>query len=175
MSTSIIYHRIGLCFPADMTGHGEDVFAIVGQVGSSNCYESSGRRARSWSALHFGTHAQVMRDVIDWAAAFEGGMVVMRTMSDRTLPEGYISSSRAVLKKAKDHNMMHGAIPYKGQSLGCHFVTWVPDPATGKPREQSIGTHETDRVRALMADPAFWRRVEERQAFEYLSVSGPRL
>lgn len=182
MSYEIIYHKVGLKFPKEATGHSEDLYAIVVQIGSNNCYEigngpgGCGRRARDWSALAFGTRDQVMKQVIYFASYCEGGSVKMRNGRGNTTMESFITAMRNTLKKAEGNDITLGGIPYKEGVIACVLRQRVKDPETGKETEHNIGLNETDRVLALLQDPQFAAGLESgHPAWSALKVWGPEI
>jgi hypothetical protein len=107
MSSTIIYHAVGMTLPPDLTGLDEDIFLIAAQMGDSNCYEISrtggnGRRSRSWSALHWGTADHIIEDAIRTGGGFEGGMIHLDHYRGYTSPEQYIRRCRRLLAEARD-------------------------------------------------------------------------
>lgn len=182
MSSEIIYHKVGLKFPKQATGHREDLYAIVVQMGSSNCYESGkgpggcGRRVRDWSALAFGTHDQVMKQVIYFASYCEGGSVTLRHRRGNVTMESFITGMRNTLKKAEGNDITLGGIPYKEGVIACVLRQFVKDPETGKETEHNIGLNETDRVLALLQDPQFSASLDSgHPAWSALKVWGPEI
>lgn len=175
MSSTIIYHQIGLYFPNEVTQTGEDHFAIVGQLGSSNCYEASGRRVRGWQALSYGSAPEVIRSAIQMAADCEGGSVKLRTMSVTAKPEQYITSIRNLLRKAVDHDITRGSIPFKEGRISCHFTHRVKDPNSDVEVATNTYLHEHDKLQALLRDPQFNLVRNIRQAYSFLKVSGPEV
>lgn len=182
MSYEITYHKVGLKFPKEATGHTEDLYAIVVQMGSNNCYEfgngpgGCGRRARDWSALAFGTRDQVIKQVIYFASYCEGGTVKMRNGRGNTTMESFITSMRNTLKKAEGNDITLGGIQYKEGVISCVLRHRLLDPATGKEQEHNIGLNETDRVLALLRDPAYTAQLDSgNPAWPALKVWGPEI
>lgn len=182
MSYDIIYHKVGLRFPKEAIGHSEDLFAIVVQIGSNNCYEfgngpsGCGRRARDWSALAFGTRDQVMKQIIYFASYCEGGSVKMRSGRGNVTMETFITGMRNTLKKAEGNDITTGGIPYKEGVIACVLRQRVKDPATGEEVEHNIGLNEIERVQALLQDPHFAANLESgHPAWGALKVWGPEI
>lgn len=176
MSSSIIYHQLGVVFPREATGQAEDLFAIVGQVGPSNCYEYSGRRTRSWQGDHFGTEAMVVKQAIEIASYCEGGSIKLRHMGATMTPEQYIARIRALLKKARTNNITLGAVPFKDGVISCYFEDRLADPSVC-PVNALVRHEATDHqaLKVLFGAPAFWESIETQYAHQYLKVRGPEL
>jgi hypothetical protein len=177
MSSSIIYHSVGLFLPPALTGFAQDLFVIAAQIGDSNCYEcaprgGNGRRARSWQALHFGTHDDVLSDAIRLAGGFEGGGLKLdRYGGGDVTPETYIGRARRVLAAARENDLSRGWIPFKDG-----HVHALPEKRTPKGEgfdRETIGWDSRDQVRdfiaATVGDPSRGR------AYNYFRVTGPEL
>lgn len=178
MSSSIIYHSLGLLLPPTLTGFAQELFLIAAQVGESNCYEiaprgGNGRRSRSWSALHFGTEEDVIADAIRLAGGFEGGGLKLdRYRGGDVRPETYIARARRILAAARDHDLSRGSVRFKDG-----YVYAVPE--IRKPKgdggfvRETIGWDNHDVVREFIAatvgDPARGR------AYNFFHVTGPEL
>lgn len=182
MSYEIIYHKVGLKFPKEATGHSEDLYAIVVQIGSNNCYETGngpggcGRRAREWSALAFGTRSQVLKQVIHFASYCEGGSVTMRHGKGNVTMESFITGMRSTLKKAEGNDITRGGILYKEGVIACVLRERWTNPASGKEEDRNIGLNETERVSALLRDKAFAAHLDSGQpAWSALKVWGPAI
>ncbi len=174
MSSSIMYHQIGVCFPKAYTGLPEDLFAIFAQAGSSNCFEygrgpgGCGRASRSWQANAFGTAAQVMRSSIQFAGDCEGGGLKTRSASGYTTPEQYIVKVRNLLKAAKANDITAGPVPFKESYVNGHFFQ-----NNGTPEETQVYFHDQAAMQALFQNEDFWKQVESQYAFSYMKTSGP--
>ncbi len=178
MSSSIIYHSVGMFLSPSLTGFAQDLFLIAAQIGESNCFEiaprgGNGRRSRSWQALHFGTYEDVLSDAIRLAGGFEGGGLKLDRYSGGDVkPETYIGRARRVLAAARDNDLTRGWIPYKDG-----HVHAVPEKRTpkgdGNFDRETIGWDAHDQVREFIAstlgDPSRGR------AYNYFRVSGPEL
>lgn len=183
MSYEIIYHQVGLKFPKAATGLPEDLLAIVVQMGSNNCYEISdrgrdgcGRRSRDWSAIAFGTHAQVMNQVIHFASYCEGGGVKMRSAGGHVTMESFITTMRNTLKKAEANDIMQGPIRFKDGYISCCLSTRPIAPATDREDPTFVALHKVDEFRALMSDPAYVSYLDTgHAAWNALDVSGPEV
>lgn len=181
MSYEIIYHKVGLKLPKEATGHTEDLYAIVVQMGSNNCYEINprggcGRRSRSWSAMAFGTRDQVMKQVIYFASYCEGGSLKMRHGRGGLTMESFITGMRHTLKQAEGNDITLGGMQYKDGVISCVLRQRTVDPATGREDEQHIALHETDRVLALLRDPAYAAQLDSgHPAWPALKVWGPEI
>lgn len=116
MSSTIIYHQLGFRLPWQTYGLEEDHFLVVGQMGASNCYEGwgSGRRSRSWQAVHFGTAQHVVLDRIRWGSDFEGRMVKMQHARGDITPEQAIRQVRRLISDAADLNDFSSSFTYRG-------------------------------------------------------------
>src|SRR5207253_2002425 len=76
MSSELIYRMAVVKLPAEQTGHYNDAFLWIVEMGSSNCFESrTGRRSRDWTCLSVGHGWNVMREVCMCAGDCEGGMI----------------------------------------------------------------------------------------------------
>lgn len=119
MSSAIIYHKMALRLPASQYGFDQDRFLLIQQSGSSNCYEcSSGRRARSWVVLHFGTVQQIIEREIVYAGDCAGAAVKNRVMTQSFTPEQYITAARGYLRRARDHEL-GASFPFKDGYIRC--------------------------------------------------------
>lgn len=176
MSSTIIYHQIGVCFPKAYTGLTEDLFAIFAQAGASNCYEygrtpgGCGRRSRSWQANAFGTAAQVMRSSIQFAGSCEGGMLKLGSASRGSTPEQYIVKARNLLKAARANDITASPVPFKEGHVNGHFFL-----NAGTPEETQVYFHDQAGMQALFQNEDFWKQVESKYAFNYLKTSGPEI
>ncbi len=176
MSSTIIYHQVGVCFPKKYTGQQEDLFAIFAQAGASNCFEMGngpngcGRRSRSWQANAFGTAAQVMRSSIQFAGSCEGGMLKFRSARGDVTPEQYILKARNLLKAAVANDITASPIPFKESYVNGNFVQ-----RPGTPEETKVYFHDQAGMQALFKSEDFWKQVESSYAFNYLKASGPEI
>lgn len=174
MSSTIIYHAVGMTLPSTLTGLDQDTFLIVAQMGDSNCYEISrgggpGRRSRSWSALHWGTEEGVIEDAIRLGAGFEGGSIQLDHYRGYSSPEQYIRRCRRLFTEARGRR--DSAIQFKG---GCVYA--VPQKRTRRPGSTWATDEETfewhdPRVREMLSVAL----VEKPRAFNLFRVSGPEL
>jgi hypothetical protein len=102
MSTTCIYKAVAVRVPATIAQQPADQFLLIELVGSNNCYEHSGRRARSWQITASGPEEVIIADAIYCAGGFVGGMVVFGSFgsSGHIDPEEYIAKVRRLLKRA---------------------------------------------------------------------------
>ena len=102
MSTTCIYKAMAVRVPAAMAQQPVDQFLLIELVGSNNCYEHSGRRARSWQITASGPEEVIIADAIYCAGGFVGGMVVYGNFgaSGCIGPDEYIAKVRRLLKRA---------------------------------------------------------------------------
>ena len=173
MSSTIIYHAVGMTLPSTLTGLDQDTFLIAAQMGDSRTYEVSGsgrgRRERSWSALHWGTEEGVIEDAIRLGGNFEGGMIHLDHYRSHASPEQYIRRCRRLLNEARGRR--DSVIQFKG---GCVYA--VPQKRTPRPGstwamdEESFEWHDP-RVREMLSSA----QVEKPRAFNLFRVSGPEL
>jgi len=169
MSSTIIYHMVAMTVPPELTGSDQPVVLIAAQMGESNCYEShSGRRSRSWQALHFGTRDQVLTDAIQMAGGFEGGGLKLGGASRWVEPETYIRRAKRLLKEA-DAVRATEPVPYGG---GLVFAGIAPREAWDKPR-QPIAWDDHERVRTFMAATLGCEKAP--RAYSLFNVSGPEM
>lgn len=180
MSSTIIYHQLGLLFPKESTGRREDLFAIVAQAGASNCYEirrdtgGNGRRSREWTVLALGSELQVMQQSIRIAGGFEGGGLKMRHMGGDIRPEQYIRTARGLLQRAT--NIMRGALPYKDGFIMCHFtIPPRPDAGSNGARGQDVPLHEQAPLKAWLGSADFEQMLTAMRPSALLAVSGPSI
>ncbi len=174
MSSTIIYHAVGMTLPSTLTGLDQDTYLIAAQTGDSRSYEISrgggpGRRARSWSALHWGTEEGLIEDAIRVAGSFEGGMMHLDHYHGYASPEQYIRRCRRLLNEARGRR--DPVIQFKG---GC--VSAVPQKRTPRPGS----SWATDDVSLEWQDPRVREMlsgamVEKPRAFNLFRVSGPEL
>lgn len=103
MSTTCIYKAMAVRVPAAMAQQPVDQFLLIELVGSNNCYEHSGRRARSWQITASGPEEVIIADAIYCAGGFVGGMVVYGNFgaSGCIGPDEYIAKVRRLLKRAE--------------------------------------------------------------------------
>lgn len=176
MSSTIIYHQLGVCFPKAYTGHSEDLFAILEQSGASNSYEigrgpnGCGRRTRDWSAAAFGTAEQVLLASIRSSGHCEGGMVKMRSASGYVTPEQYITKVRNLLKAAPANDITKGPILFKDGYVYGQFVL-----GRDTPDQKLVPIHDQAAIQELFRSEKFWDQVKTAYAWQYMKVSGPEL
>lgn len=171
MSSSIVYHAVGIKLPPAMTGQAQDLFVIAAQVGDSNVYEHGGRRARSWSALHFGTHDDVLADAIALAGGFEGGGLKLdRYRGGDVPPERYIGRARRLLAAAHDNDLSSGWIPFKGGHVSVALEKRGPG---GYSDRELIAWDEKERAHGFIAETL--ADAKRGRAYNYFRVYGPEL
>lgn len=102
MSTTCIYKAVAVRVPAAMARQSADQFLLVELVGSNNCYEYSGRRARSWQLSAAGPAEVLIADAIYCASGFLGGMAVFGNFgsSGHLEPDQYIAKMRKLIQRA---------------------------------------------------------------------------
>ncbi len=182
MSSDIIYHQLALRFGKDITGTPEDLYAIVTQIGSSNCYEMGngpgvcGRRSRHWQALALGTAGEVLQEAIRISGSCEGGSLKMRHARGDVTPEQYITSARNMLKRAANHDVTRGPVPFKEGHIRCHFCVPVDD-GLGVPRKTSQSIYPSDgpALQTWLASVEFARWRSTVHPSYLLHVSGPEI
>ena len=100
MSYEISYRRQAFVLPAKQTGHHDDLFFLVEEAGSNNCYElNCRRRSRSWACLAAGAQWECLGEVTRMAAACCGGSLCLYGHRSTT-PETYIRAWRKALAAA---------------------------------------------------------------------------
>jgi len=108
MSYRIVYDHVAVHFPAqtlrphfDHYGFHADQFLLFELGGDNNLYlgRSGKTRVRSWSLIGAGQDWEVMRGIVGFAAACEGGGMRFATAS-RTQAESYIRRCRGILGSA---------------------------------------------------------------------------
>lgn len=173
MSSTIIYHVVGMRLKPELTGQDVDLFIIAAQIGESNCFEAGGRRARSWDALHWGTGEAVLADVIETAGGCEGGGLTLDRASKCVSPESYIRRGRRVLEEARTYRANEGALG--GIPFGDGFINVWPERATEvgtAARRARLDWADRDTVKAFIADALQQPR---RRAYAFFGASGPRM
>ena len=172
MSSSIIYHMVGMLMPTTLTGHDQDLVLIAAQVGESNCFEfgsngRDGRRSRSWSALHWGTPDEVLTDIIQTAGGFEGGGLKLDSARGNVTPEFYIGRGKRILKQAQSNNLAFGPVPFKDGHVYANLLDRTGD--------MKVSLYWTDREAVC----AYMARIRSEpmthRPYYYLDVSGPEL
>ena len=97
MSYEISYRREALRLTSAQAGHYDDVFFLMEEVGSNNCWEiGNRRRARSWQCTVAGSKHDCLAEITRCAAACCGGGLVLYGRR-RTEPESYIRAWRRAL------------------------------------------------------------------------------
>lgn len=174
MSSTIIYHAVGMTLPSTLTGLDQDTFLIAAQTGDSNCYEISrgggpGRRSRSWSALHWGTEQGVIEDAIRVAGSFEGGMMHLDHYHGYASPEQYIRRCRRLLNEARGRR--DSVIPFKG---GCVYAApqkRTPRPGSTFAMDEELFEWQDPRAREMLLGAM----VAKPRPYNLFRVSGPEL
>lgn len=172
MSSTIIYHMVGMVLPTGMTGHSEELVLIAAQMGCSRTYESGGgnaRRARDWDALHFGTADEVIADVIRLAGAFEGGIIKIDHARGDVTPEFYIGRGKRIVKKAGENDLGKGPVWFKEGHISPRFIERRPDGNRG----DEIPWDNRDAVATFVARQR--TEVGKHNAHHYFRVRGPEL
>lgn len=176
-----IYHQLILKMPKATTGLDDDLFALVGQAGSSNCFECGtgarrlGRRSRGWQAFAFGRADEVILEGIRIAGDFEGRSIKMRHMNGHISPETYIRSIRRQLVQSAQHDICRGPLRFKEGHIYCHFA--VPaEPADGEAPGKTVdltpyGHNPT--LSEWLASAGHVQMRTKMHVTHYLRVSGP--
>jgi len=173
MSSTIIYHMVGMLMPTTMTGQEQDLILIAAQMGESNCFEMglggrNGRRSRGWDALHWGTSDEVLADIVRMAGAFEGGGLKLDRASGDVSPEFYIGRGKRILKQAQDNSLAHGPVAYRDG----YVHPYLRDRGTNNSSD-TVDWKDRDAV------SAFITRVRSEgmthRSWYYFHVSGPEL
>ena len=100
MSYEISYRRQAFVLPTHVTGHYDDLFFLLEEHGSNNCYElDNRRRSRSWCCTATGAKWQCLAEVTSVAAACCGGSLCLYGQRG-TSPENYIRAWRRALAAA---------------------------------------------------------------------------
>lgn len=177
MSSDIIYHQVAVRIPVAHTGLQEDLFVLMQQIGSSNCYEigrngRNGRRARAWTAVSFGTGKQILSDGIQTAGHTEGGMLKMGSATDYATPERYIRKVRSLLSDAMSTDVRNG-FRYQGHPVRLSLAY----------REPEVDGRRSKTHYELNHPPSFaefWARYlaengHTKRAWNFFEVSGPEM
>lgn len=175
MSSTIIYHQIAVRIPADHAGSTEDLFVIMSQSGSSNCYEQGrgGRRSRQWTAQSFGTMKEVLEEGIRIAGHTEGGMLQMGSASTGATPEKFIRKVRSLLSEAITTDVRRADLLYKGQRVALSI-------AYREPEVEGRSNTTPYNIQDPVSFSAFWQRYQaenggSQRAWRFFEVSGPEL
>ena len=101
MSYEISYRRQAFRLSAAQTGHYDDLFFLVEECGSNNCYENGNRRrARSWACLAAGAEYECLAEATRCAASCCGGSLRLYGRRHIT-PEAYIRAWRNAIAQAR--------------------------------------------------------------------------
>lgn len=180
MSSTIIYHQLAVRFPKTFTGLDDDLYAIVAQMGSSNCFEMGsgrggcGRRSRDWQALALGTASAVMRQSIEAAGSCEGGMLKVRHANGDVRPEQFITTARNLMKRADENDITLGPIRFKEGYVSVWFME--PDTKTLASRDaRKVYLSDQPAVREWLRSTAFAEHLQKLQPYSLLGVSGPEI
>ena len=159
MSYEIIYALEGIKFTAEEVGSHEDKYILVGQCGSSNCYEtSSGRRSRNWSILGSGGKWEVMGKAVELAAGCESGSVQ---------PNGRRCNAEVLIRQCRKalDNAVHGfAGAYE---RGLHFdlrIRFFDATEETRPRDtrcDNYNVSELAKTRPMTEDTIYGRKYRE--------------
>lgn len=84
--------------PASLFADGLPRFFVCIEGGDNNCYDSNGRRARSWSVCMMGTKDDILEQSCYFAVACEGDGLKVNGRS--TTAEQYIRKIRKLVEKA---------------------------------------------------------------------------
>jgi hypothetical protein len=97
MSYEISYRRQAFMLTAARAQHYDDLFFLVEERGSNNCWEiGNRRRARSWDCMAAGAKWECLTDVTSIAAACCGGSLCLYGCRGTT-PETYIRAWRKTI------------------------------------------------------------------------------
>jgi len=100
MSYEISYRRKAFVLPGARANYWDDIYFLLEEAGSNNCYESgTNRRARSWECLTAGAQYHCLQAVVTTAAACCGGSLVLNGRKG-TQPEAYIRAWRQAMESA---------------------------------------------------------------------------
>lgn len=174
MSSTIIYHAVGMTLPSSLTGLDQDTFLIAAQVGESNCYEISrgggpGRRSRSWSALHWGTENCVIEDAIRLGGSFEGGWIHLDHYRGYASPEQYIRRCRRLLNEARGRRA--SSIQFKGECVYAVPLKRTPRPGSSWAMDDESFEWHDPRTREMLSGAL----AEKPRPYNLFRVSGPEL
>jgi hypothetical protein len=121
MSYEISYRRQAFMLTAVQAGHYDDLYFLVEEAGSNNCYElDNRRRSRSWFCLATGALWECLAEVTRCAASCCSGSLVLYGRR-RIKPEAYIRAWRKMIAAAVPLDEAHR----KGFSV--HLFTRVTD------------------------------------------------
>jgi hypothetical protein len=138
MSYEISYRRQAFVLPTGATGHYDDLFFLLEETGSNNCYDpDSKRRARNWCCTAAGAKWECLAEVTRMAAACCGGSLVLYGRRG-TAPEQYIRAWR----KAMAAGVPLAEAPRQGFCL--QLFTRIPD--MDKAKSQYALDHLTDQT-----------------------------
>ena len=100
MSYEISYRRRAFLLAAAQAGRHDDVFFLVEEAGSNNCYElDNRRRSRSWACHAAGAQWECLGEITRCAAACCGGSLCLYGRHNTT-PETYIRAWRKAIAAA---------------------------------------------------------------------------
>lgn len=101
MSSEIDYQRKAYSYKDQ---YGDMSYVVLHETGSSNCFDLSGKRSRSWRVLVEGSEYQVTRKICEYAGHSAGGLLRLNQMSrwhsDFTDPLRFIRAYNKALKSA---------------------------------------------------------------------------
>lgn len=101
MSYEISYRRRAFWMSPAQSGHYDQSFFLLEEMGSNNCWEiGNRRRARSWNCLAVGSHYECLAGAVEFASACCGGSLVLYGRR-HTEPEAYIRAWRKALAAAQ--------------------------------------------------------------------------
>ncbi len=104
MGASIIFEMQAIQFPEGIPHvsaweGSTTLYLLLAQIGCSNVFDVSNRRARRWQAVAFGAHYEVIAEMTKIAADAAGGMLRLGGMR-QTTPEAIIRQTRTRLTTA---------------------------------------------------------------------------
>ena len=172
MSSTIIYHMVGMLMPTSLTGHDQDLVLIAAQMGESNCFEfgrngGNGRRSRGWNALHWGTPDEVLTDIIQTAGGFEGGGLKLDSARGDVTPEFYIGRGKRVLKQAPSNDLGLGPVRFRDGYVHPYLLD--------RSGEKKVSVDWKDRAAVLACISRIRSEPMTHRPYYYLDVSGPEL
>lgn len=101
MSYEISYRRRAFWLSQAQSGHYDQLYILLEEMGSNNCWENGNRRrARSWNCLAVGSAYECLAQAVELASACCGGSLVLYGRR-HTEPEQYIRAWRKALAAAQ--------------------------------------------------------------------------
>ncbi len=101
MSYEISYRRRAFWLSQAQSGHYDQLYILLEEMGSNNCWEiGNRRRARSWNCLAVGSQYECLAQAVELASACCGGSLVLYGRR-HTEPEQYIRAWRKTMAAAQ--------------------------------------------------------------------------